>query len=77
MKLRGLRDRAVGPAGAGCPSYGTVTRAIASLLAYQATIAPSPGPITCDFPWSSIRQTDSSADDHLTQRVTSSDCPLA
>ena len=50
-----------------------MTRAIASLLAYQATIAPSPGPITCAFPWSSTRQTVSSADDHLTQRVTSSD----
>ena len=49
-----------------------MTRAIASLLAYQATIAPSPGPITWVMPCSSTRQTDSSADDHLTQRVTSS-----
>ncbi len=35
-------------------------------------MAPSPGPMTCAFPSSSTRQTDSSADDHLTQRVTSS-----
>ena len=44
MKFRGFRRSTVSPGWAGCPSYGTVTRAIASLLAYQATIAPSPGP---------------------------------
>ena len=38
-------------------------------------MAPSPGPITCVFPCSSTRQTVSSADDHLTQRVTSSARP--
>ena len=48
---------------------------MAILLANQATTAPSPGPTTVATPCSSTRQTDSSLDDHLAHRVTSSSRP--
>ena len=50
MKFRGFRCGAAASAWSAGRWYGTVTRAIASLLAYQATIAPSPGPITWVVP---------------------------